>query len=126
MENFIKSELAQYNDYQAQIDNDDSFLEFFEDQVRTQRSKVLKAKIKMMNAWLLILTPEEQLIMKRHVIDKLGWEAVVFEHGVLWGKDCSRSKRSLYKRQATALFKIEEFIRKDEDAVIRVFSLPTE
>lgn len=68
---------------------------------------------KKVETWLLLLTREERMIIRFHLIDGLDWRRTAVELDKIWGYENGRSERSLKRKQSKAIRKIVRFMEED-------------
>ena len=83
---------------------------------RDGEERLLKKKIDVIEAMLLLLTGEERFVIMKHLGDKLAWPLLAVEYEKRWGTDQARHDRTLKRFQARALEKIAVGIEKWEMA----------
>ena len=72
----------------------------------------LERKIMMINGMLLVLSVNEEFVVRRHIIDQLDWPQILNEYIDLWGKESEKSIRSLQICQTKALKKIADALNR--------------
>ena len=77
-----------------------------------ESARLLKQKIDVIEAMLLLLTEEERFVIIKHLGDKLSWSLLVVECEKRWGFEQARHVRTLTRFQSQALEKIAAGIGK--------------
>lgn len=76
------------------------------EELALKQMELLCAQVKLVDAWLTLLTPEERFIIETHTISGLDWARTIIEHEQKWGKEQGRSDRTLKRIQAKAIRRI--------------------
>lgn len=78
--------------------------------MQSQEKNKIFDDCKRVETWLLLLTREERIIVRYHLIDGLDWNRTAVELEKLWGYENGRSERSLKRKQSNAIKKIVRFV----------------
>ena len=73
---------------------------------------MLKQKIDVIEAMLLLLTNEERFVITNHLMDQLPWPLMLVEYEKMWGSDQIRHMRTLKRFQSRALEKMSAGLEK--------------
>lgn len=66
-------------------------------------------------ALLSVLNENEEMVIRRHVIDGLDWACVGAEFGQTWGMENQKSKRSLINYYNTACRKMADYVEQNKE-----------
>ena len=116
---FIQQEIRQYKkncvaqrQLEIQLFQDSSL----EKTALTQRLFELKVRTQRVRSWMLVLSEDEEFVIRRHLIDEVSWPRLEAEHIEKW-KEYGKNRRTLMRYQKNALMKIQRFIR-EENAIL--------
>lgn len=59
----------------------------------------------------LIISEDEALVIRRHLVDKIDWPRIAVEYEQRWGENYAKSERTMIYYQKTALQKIVNFMK---------------
>ena len=74
--------------------------------------RLLKQKIDVVDAMLLLLTNEERFVITNHLMDLLPWPLMMVEYERQWGSEQIRHMRTLKRFQSKALEKMATGLEK--------------
>lgn len=80
------------------------------DYSKNQEIAKLKCLLTGMDGLLLLVSEEERLILKLHLIEDMKWESVIAEYEKHWPYDKGTDKRTYIYRQQAALKKISSYV----------------
>ena len=79
-----------------------------------QNSEITKLNclLKGIDSLLLLVSEEERMILRLHLVEGMKWESVIAEYEKRWPYDRGADKRTYIYRQQTALKKISSYINR--------------
>lgn len=75
----------------------------------------LERKLKHIDSLFMVLSQDEDFVIRRHLIDGIDWFRVAKEQTDIWGKESEKSMRTYQMNQANGLKKIAVFINEGEN-----------
>lgn len=121
MEQLVRNAICEYNNYQAEVEFYAKLLEEKDDPEMRESMALLKQKIGIVDAWILLLSTDEKFVVRKHLIEEIDWPRVAFEYRERWKDEFIRTERSLQIYQARAIAKIADFAEKHSEIVLKVF-----
>lgn len=79
--------------------------------MQNQEIAKLDCLLKGIDGLLLLVSEEERMILKLHLVEGMKWESVIVEYEKRWPYDSGADKRTYIYRQQTALKKISSYIK---------------
>lgn len=111
----VRDILASYSDTEMELSLCKAhYYKREEDMSEEHRQHILylERKIMMINGMLLVLSVNEEFVVRRHIIDQLDWPQILNEYIDLWGKESEKTIRSLQICQTKALKKIADALNR--------------
>ena len=105
----VKWALSQYRTLQGEHELRKAL---YPDRALDEGERLLKQKIDVIEAMLLLLTDEERFVVTKHLGDKISWSLLLREYENRWGAAQARHDRTLKRFQSQALAKIAAGIQK--------------
>lgn len=121
MEEFVRKVLSKYSSYRAEKELFERWLSNRENKEVREGLALVEMKVAMIQSWFTLLTPDERLIIEKHLVEELEWPRVSYTFSMCWKGEFTRTERTLLKYQATGLKKIIEFVEAHRDMVQMVF-----
>lgn len=111
VEEKIKRIISLYRQLEAQLLFHQVAAEYGEDaHGKNQEITRLSCLLKGIDGLLLLVSEEERMILRLHLIEGMKWESVITEYEKRWPYDKGTDKRTYIYRQQTALKKISSYI----------------
>lgn len=76
---------------------------------KEERLEQISRILKMLEAWMGLLTADERYVVKRHLVDGIDWSRVVYEYNTKLLRPVKKSRSSLRRMQTTAIAKAARF-----------------
>lgn len=122
METLVRNVICRYNDFVAEAQLYEKWLQQVDDPELKKSLALLNVKIATVNAWLNLLNHDERFVVRKHLIEEIEWPRVAFEYRERWKNEFIRTERSLQIYQANALAKIAAFAQKHNEITLHLFS----
>ena len=111
LEGRIKKILSMRRNLEAQllfyqVDADYKQIDYMQNSEVTKLNCLLKG----IDSLLLLVSKEERMILRLHLVEGMKWESVIAEYEKRWPYDRGADKRTYIYRQQTALKKISSYI----------------
>lgn len=111
LEGRIKKILSMRRNLEAQllfyqVDADYKQIDYMQNSEITKLNCLLKG----IDSLLLLVSEEERMILRLHLVEGMKWESVIAEYEKRWPYDRGADKRTYIYRQQTALKKISSYI----------------
>ena len=74
-----------------------------------QKLALVEQKLATIETWLMLLSDDEVLVIKRHLIDGIDLPRVAVEYRERWGEEFSKTERTIKSYQRRAIKKIMRF-----------------
>ena len=105
----VKRIISQYRALQGEVDMRTAL---FPGSELDEEALILNRKLAVIDAWIGLLSDEERLVIKRHLVDQLSLPLLVIEYEKQWGPSQARHIRTLKRIQKKALEKMAAGIEK--------------
>lgn len=122
MEQFVRTIIGKYNGYVSEAKLYEKWLSQVDDSNVKAQLTLLELRIAAVEAWLNLLSADEQFVIQKHLIEELEWPRVSFAYTERWNHEFVRTERSLLAYQTSALAKIGKFAERNKEILLRLFA----